>query len=374
MQPKDVVILGAGIIGCLVAHHLTRAGANVLVVDRKTPGCEASGSNAGTLAVQNKEVRLVSFAQAAVDEWQRLDEEFGNTLGYRRSGGIRVAVTDEQAKTLDRIAREQRAQGIEVETLTGQDIFDHAPYLSRSTTLVNYCPTDGMGDPLKATRVIAEKIRGSGVTIEDYTTVTSISPAGSVWHVNTDRGSVTAEVVVVAFGAWLAPFLERMGIHVPISLRINQLMVSERLEPFVPGVVTNLAETLTLKQVDPGTFVIGGGWQGTGDLDKHAPWPSHESFRGNALAAIDLIPVLREASIVRTWARFDTRTPDKLPLCGTAGGYSNLFVIGTGHAGFTFGPLVSKLAVSLILGDLKENELAAWKPERIAMPVAHHAS
>jgi glycine/D-amino acid oxidase-like deaminating enzyme len=212
------------------------------------------------------------------------------------------------------------------------------------------------------------------VRIETGTRFLGLERGPQGWLARTDRGDRAADRVLLAMGAWNAGFLlSAFGLRMPAQLRVNQLMVSEPVEAFVPHVVTNVSETLTLKQLPVGTFVIGGGWQGLQDFEHGRTWPARESMAGNARAAVTLIPALRELNIVRAWARFDVKTPDKLPLVGGVTGQEDLFVAGTGHAGLTFGPAAARAAAGLIAGQLDETEIAAWRPDRPAVVISEHA-
>jgi sarcosine oxidase, subunit beta len=372
---KRVVIVGGGGLGCLIAYHLAGRLASVVVVERRKVGLEASGTNAGTLAVSNKEVRLGLLAARAVDEWATLAGELGPDCGYVRCGGLRVAAGDNETAKLNDIIKHQRALGLDVQALEGSAIRERAPYLSRDVSLASYCPLDSRCDPLHLTRVLADAAVARGAEIRTGCVVGDIRRNGVRWEVVTDQGSIPATDVVLALGAWNAPFLARYGISTPAQLRVNQLMVSEAVEPFLPYVVTNVSETLTLKQVPPGTFIIGGGWQGLSDFAAERTWPTSAAMVGNARAAVSLIPALRELNIVRAWARHDVRTADKLPICGPisidAGGGGSpgegLYIAGTGNAGLTFGPLVARWTAGMVTGEVDPGHLAPYRVDRVAV-------
>jgi sarcosine oxidase subunit beta len=363
----DVAVVGGGLLGCAAAYRLAARGLAVTVIERGHPGCGASGANAGTLSVQNKEVRLARLALRAVEEWATLDGELGGALGYVRSGGVRVAAGDAGAFRLERTAAEQRAEGVEVAVLTGDDLFAVAPYLARDTPLATYCPVDGYADPLRAVPALCRAAEARGATVLTGTRVTALRPRGGNWWVaHAGGGGITAGAVVLAAGIWMNELLAPLGVRLAVERRVNQLMVTEPVERTVAHVLTNASESLTLKQVSPGTFIIGGGWQGHGDASGDRSWPGPAGLAGNACAALDCIPSLGRLRVVRSWARPDARTPDKLPLCGPVSGYDNLFVVGSGHAGFTFGLLMARLGAGLITGETSGAEVAPYGPERPA--------
>ena len=168
----DVLVIGAGVLGCAVAYHLARRGVDVLIVERGELNREASGSNAGTLHVQmpgkhfranydrpdltaaeREHVRATDrlYAEAA-RAWQTLEAELEADLGVRRLGGLMVAETDEELGLLDRKSRLERPFGIETEVLTTRDVLAIAPHLSERLAGAAYCPEEGFANPLQIGR------------------------------------------------------------------------------------------------------------------------------------------------------------------------------------------------------------------------------
>src|SRR5262245_53957232 len=121
----DVIVVGAGIQGLTTALTLARAGREVAVLERGDPFREASGVNAGSLAVQNKRLPLVPFARAALSQWRRDQDELGD-LGFVSAGGLRVAESVEDVARLRASAAEQAALGLPLEWLGGDAAGDRA--------------------------------------------------------------------------------------------------------------------------------------------------------------------------------------------------------------------------------------------------------
>src|SRR5215470_14674582 len=122
--PRDaeVAIVGAGIMGLATGIFLARAGKEVVIVERGEPWREASGVNAGSLAVQNKLLPLIPFTLESLKLWRSAAELFGADVGFVPSGGLRVATSDEDAHMLAESVAEQRAAGVAAEWLEGPDL------------------------------------------------------------------------------------------------------------------------------------------------------------------------------------------------------------------------------------------------------------
>src|SRR5215472_18746373 len=112
----DVAVVGAGIQGLATSLFLARAGRDVVILERGDPWREASGVNAGSLAIQNKRLPLVAVARAALEQWATFQQDLGD-VGFVPSGGLKVAESDDDVVRLRESAEQQRALGVELEWL-----------------------------------------------------------------------------------------------------------------------------------------------------------------------------------------------------------------------------------------------------------------
>src|SRR5438128_8869923 len=110
----DVAVVGAGVQGLSTALFLARAGRDVVVFERGDPWREASGVNAGSLAIQNKRLPLVPLAREAVKQWATFQRELGD-VGFVPAGGLKVAESDDDVVRLRESAEQQRALGVDLE-------------------------------------------------------------------------------------------------------------------------------------------------------------------------------------------------------------------------------------------------------------------
>ena len=119
----DVLVIGAGIIGCSVAFELAEAGAAVRVIDARTPGAGASQASAGVLAPYvegHGSPVLRALGRRSLDLYPRFVERVvagaGRPVEFERLGTLEVATTADDKARLDRSADELAADGVDCRT------------------------------------------------------------------------------------------------------------------------------------------------------------------------------------------------------------------------------------------------------------------
>ena len=157
-----------------------------------------------------------------------------------------------------------------------------------------------------------------------------------------------------------------LGINLPIKTLINQLAVTERIEPVMKTVIGIASGLLSLKQYPHGTVVIGGGWQGVGDRERGGVELLPERLIGNVRLACHAIPALKNARLARAWAGLEAETRDALPAVGPIPGIQDAYVCGSVHSGYTSGPYIARLLAERILGH--EPDLPLFPIERLLIP------
>jgi len=349
-RSTDVAVVGGGITGTASAYYLAKAGLQVTLFEREPfVGSCASGVNAGTLAPQNNPAPLMTLAMASLETWRGLAGELGRDVGYTRVGGFKIAETQEQRGRLLKYLKERTALGLPLRFLEGRELHDMAPYLSDAVVAANYCELDGYGDSLVAAKAFAEAARLRGVDVATATPVRNLERDDRGGYVlTTAAGSLRAGKVLLAAGLWTKGLAETVGVHLPISVRINQMAVTERMPSFITHVVSHCDRTLTVKQKECGSVLIGGGWPGTGQPTSPRALPTYESTIGNVRQALRVLPRLRHASVIRSWAGFDGRNPAQTPFLGAVPARPGLYVATSCSGGFTIGPIVGRLMAELV--------------------------
>jgi glycine oxidase len=360
----DVLILGAGIVGCAVADELTRRGAHVTIVDPRGVGKGASQASAGMLAPfsegRHDAVMLALGARSLglYDGFVARLRDAGHEVPYSRGGSIDVAFDEASAGTLGEVARELAHDGVQFELLDRAALGAAEPALSKDTVAGLHVPAHGavgVGDLVEALWTSAAR-RGARMTVG---AATRVSPGHGTVRVTTVEGSIDAPHVVLAAGSW-AGRLDLAGAPpLPVRpVRGQLLALGWRAEP--------LRHTVW----GPGCYAV--------------PWPEGTVLVGATVeeAGFDEVATLggvgELASAMRRMApgsgqaaflgaRVGLRpgTPDDRPILGRSTRIEGL-VYATGHYrnGALLAPLTSVAVADLIEGRADDPGLSPCAPGR----------
>jgi len=144
----------------------------------------------------------------------------------------------------------------------------------------------------------------------------------------------------------------------------NQMAVSERMDRVVSRMLGVVAGNLSLKQVDNGTVLIGGGWIGRGNLEEGGVEIMTDQLVANVRLARHVIPGLAASRVARGWLGLNCHVPDWKPIIGPLPDLSGAFIIGCCRSGFTGGPILGRLLAQEMLDGNPEMSLEPFNPAR----------
>lgn len=198
----DVVIIGAGAVGCAIARELSRYQLDVIVVDKNEDiGGDASKSNSAIIhtgydaSPGTLESQLVVAANPMYD---KLSEELD--VPFKRIGAILPAITQEQFEKLPEIKHKAFLNRVyDVEYKTGEELRRMEPNLNPEVKGGLYIPRESIIDPFILVQALAENANENGANFLLNTKVTDIrTENGAVKEVVTTGGTITADYVINA--------------------------------------------------------------------------------------------------------------------------------------------------------------------------------
>jgi sarcosine oxidase subunit beta len=347
----DVIAIGGGLHGLSAALQLANAGRRVLVLERAWVGRHASGATAAGVRTLNRDRRELDLSLESMAMWHDISALVGEDCGFHANGQICVAENSASLAKLETGVSALLRDGYTHEELIGPDELKRLlPALSPHCLGATIARGDGAADPHRALRAFRRSAEARGVIIQEQCGVIAIERRGADWLVIADKGQWVVPVIVNAAGAWSAQIAAMVGDDIPLDTKSSMMMVTERLAPFIRPVVSIMGRSLSFKQSDQGTLVIGGGLQGTPNLDRESSVARMRVLSKGAHAAIDLFPDIRNIRIVRVWAGLEAKTDDMLPVVGPSPNAPGVFhAFGFSGHGFQLVPAVGAALTDLIV-------------------------
>ena len=212
IAPKNVIIIGAGVVGLGIAWRLAQRGVEVTVFDKGGAGAGASHAAAGMLAAcveaEPGEEALVALGRTSQAQWPdfatELERVTGISVDLRREGILMVALTADDQARLHHHLEFQRGLGLPLEWIGAAELRRREPHLGSTLAGAIYSPQDHQVDNRKLVTALRSAAEEAGATIHEYQSVRGIVIAGERARGVTlaDRTEVLADAVVLAAGAW----------------------------------------------------------------------------------------------------------------------------------------------------------------------------
>lgn len=218
-----VVIIGAGIVGNALAYHLARLGWTDIVLMDKGPfpnpgGSTGHASNFIFPVDHSKEMTMLTLDSMA---------QYTELGVLTTSGGMEVARTEERMEEFRRRMASAKSWGVEAHILTPEEAQKLVPYMNIDILKgAFYCPTVAVVDSLRAGTLMREYGVNKGVlTTSPNTEVLDVTTEdGKVTGVNTNRGYIEAEYVVIACGVWSPRIAAMAGATIPLTPAVHQMI------------------------------------------------------------------------------------------------------------------------------------------------------
>lgn len=410
--PKEVIVVGAGIVGVATAIWLQRAGHHVTLLDRKGPAQGTSHGNAGVLAagavvpvttpgllgrapgmlmdrasplflrwsylpkllpflrrylahatdthVDHYAAAMTSLLHDAAVQHQQLAEGTG-AARYISTDDYCFGYATRAAFDADAYGWEKRrAQGHAYEVMTGAEYAARDPAFGDAFETVVACPNHGrISDPGAYVQALAAHFEEQGGTLTICEVRDVDVTDGAVTKLLTSAGEMSADHIVFAMGPWSKAIAHKLGVHVPFE--------SERgyhIEFMEPSVMPRQP-----MMVAAGKFVLtpmegrlrAAGVIEFGGLDAGPSKAPFDMLRRQVKAILPHMTCAREVE----WMGHRPAPADSLPLIGANDAAGRSYsAFGHQHVGLTGGPKTGRLIADLISGRRPNIDLAPFDPAK----------
>jgi 4-methylaminobutanoate oxidase (formaldehyde-forming) len=308
--------------GASVLYWLARLGwDDVVLCERAGLTSGSTFHSAGLVGQLRGSLSLTRMMMSSVALYRSLADEVAQETGWHEVGSLRLASSRERMEELARQAGWAKTFGLPLELISPDEAQTLFPPMSTEGVLgAAYLPTDGYIDPSQLTFALAEGARRGGAEIATHTRVTAIGvERGRVTGIETDKGSVEAEVVVNAGGMFAGEIGRLAGVNVPVIPMAHEYLITK--PSGVPLDVPTMRDPslLVYFRGESGGLVMGGyernpapwGLDGipadfNGQLLEE-DWDRFEELMTNAIVRV---PELEEAEVVKLVNGPEAFTPD----------------------------------------------------------------
>jgi glycine/D-amino acid oxidase-like deaminating enzyme len=335
----DVAVVGGGLVGVATAWGLAREGCRVVVLDEGDRAVRASRGNFALVWVQSKGLGLAPYAGWTIrssNAWggfaDILKQETGLDVSFQRPGGFHLSLSERElearANILKRLHNQPGIVDYKTEIMDRAQVAKMLPDIGPEVVGGSYCPLDGHVNSLRLFRTLHTAIRARGVTYLPSHRVENIVREGGEFRLSTAPGSAHGEIranrVALAAGNANMRLAPMVGLECPMKPERGQIVVTERLRPFLNHPV------VTLRQTDEGTVMIG-------DSKEESTDPSRLTIGVSATEAeraMRMFPLLGSANVVRTWSAIRVMTRDGFPIYDESESHPGAFTVCC-HSGVT---------------------------------------
>lgn len=229
MRKTEIIIIGGGVVGASVAYHLTMRGAkDVLILERESgQGKGSTGKATGGVRAQFETDINIRMSQYSIDFFKQFYDLTGVDCGYEPRGYLFFATDETQFGYLKGNVEKQKLFGVkDVEIVDTKTIAQIVRGLNcEDITGGSFGAKDGFINPLGVLKGFTKKAEEAGAKVLCETKVLAIETKnGTVKAVETNRGKIECEKVVLCAGAWARELAQTAGIDLPIEPLKRQIV------------------------------------------------------------------------------------------------------------------------------------------------------
>ena len=351
----DVIIVGAGSVGCPAAFFLAEAGIRPLVIDQfASPGQGANKAAIGGIRATHSHVSKIRMGLKSLDIFSTWQRRYGDNLEWHQGGYSFVAYRSREEEILKNLLKVQQAHGLNIHWLDRDALLGVIPALNPQGLIGGtYSPDDGSASPLRSAHAFYARAVERGAEFHFNERATGIITRGSrVVGVRTDRGGYATNTVINAAGPWARAVARMARMDVPVVPDSHEGGITEPVARFLEPMVVDIRATQGSRnyyfyQHKPGPVVF--------CITPEPPIIGTDRRETSvflpmiARRMVDLMPRLANVRVRRTWRGQYPMTPDGFPIVGRVEeleGYIN--AVGMCGQGFMLGPGLATYLVKIV--------------------------
>jgi hydrogen cyanide synthase HcnC len=358
----DLIVIGGGLVGGAIAWGAAAQGASVALLDEGDLAFRAARGNFGLVWVQSKGAGMPPYAhwtRRSAELWPDLSSRIATTTGVdvslQQPGGFMFCLSDEELETRASVVQRMHNESGDIGTrmLGRAEVHAMVPGLGDEVVGASFCPIDGHVSPLYLLRGLHAGLHALRADYLPGRKVDAIDAAPNSFTVHCGVERFSAGKLVIAAGLGSRDLAPLVGLNMPVSPLQGQILVTERLRPFLHYA------THVMRQTAEGTVMLGDSQQDVGfDITTRVAVLQQIATRNARI-----FPALKDASIIRMWAALRVMSPDGFPIYEQSERCPGAFAA-TCHSGVTLaGAHALDLAPAVLAGALPP-KLAAFSSSR----------
>ena len=354
----DIIILGAGAMGCAAASHLARRGRSVLAIEQFGIAHDRGSSHGRSRVIRKayfEDPRYVPMLLAAYELWRELERDTGRRL-LHTVGCLNIGPPD-HPRILG-VERSVREHNLPHEILTTDDIARRWPVFQPAPgDIAFFEPEGGFVAAEEAIRAHVEVAERKGAIFRLSERVTSWNASTGSVHVETDAGRYEAAQLIITAGAWLAAVAAELNLPLKVERQVQFWFMPQNPDPFTApnlpsfilsrhdrpsfyGIPMQEHEGVKIARHHHGEFT-------TADALNRGILPEDEAVVRDFIR--NHVP-LADAPLIDAKVCMYTNTPDNHFIIDRHPKHENVIIAGgfSGH-GFKFAPLVGAILADLAI-------------------------
>lgn len=359
----DVIIAGAGSIGTPTALELAKAGLKVLVIEPMPSPGQASNKHAiGGIRATHSDPSKIYLCTKSIEVFSTWQDVYGDEIDWRAGGYSFVAYEEDVESTLKSLLDIQQDLGLNIRWLDKEPLLEVAPHLNPEGLLGGtFSPEDGSASPLKSAFAFWQRAILEGADFHfNEKVIDIIVNKDRIAGVITEKATYSCRIFINAAGGWSRKLSNLVGIDIPVEPDAHEAGITEPVEKMFDAMIVDIREkpgssNFYFYQHPTGKiiFCLTPSPQIWGNLTQNT-----SRFLPMACKRlVEIMPVLGNIRVRRTWRGTYPMTPDGNPLIGPVKGLEGyLIAAGTCGQGFMLGPGLAQLLTHYVMGSLTQIE------------------
>ncbi len=363
----DVIIIGAGIVGCACAREFALAGLRVAIIERDSPNGATTAAGMGHVVVMDDSPAQLALTRYSRSVWREVGPQLPAAAEYEPRGTIWIAADDEELAEVRAKQTAYASAGIRSFVLRAKELAETEPNLRSGLAGALLVPEDVVLSPPAAGAYFLEEAVRRGAVLLQHQPV--IEAAKGVVRFG-DGIELHSDAIVLATGVEtsLLPWL-------PIQKRKGHLVLTGHCPGFLSHQLVELGYLKSAHKVAVDSVAFNMQPRRSGELligssrqyGNENPEIDEPILHAMLERAYSYMPSLRQVATIRAWTGFRAATPDKLPLLGPTEDPSLFLAVGFEGLGITSSPGAARLLADHILRRPTAIPLEPYLPNRFQL-------